>query len=126
MVLSTISPNFPGGFPGVLEILEHIFLLESIHTGPKTVMLIAHQLTVMSNVFNGITLPNSGISVDVIDYFAMQHEVSAIDPIFAKLRFFIGFHHLVRIKGDSAKTCSISSTEPAEEPVSSGQVHSEE
>ena len=52
-------------------------------------MAISHELVVLRESFNGLTLPDRFIAGDVIDRPALQHIEPAVDPALVTMRLFL-------------------------------------
>ena len=70
------------------RIVEDLFFAHGIHALPVTFMAVGHQLTVGSQIDEGVLFEHHLVVGDIFHHFGLEHEERTIDPAFADLRLF--------------------------------------
>src|SRR5262249_11549301 len=68
-------PDLPGRFATVPEFVQHVFLFQRVHAGPKPIVLIAHQFPILRHVFDRIPLPDGLIAIDIVQGTTVEEEI---------------------------------------------------
>ena len=70
-----------------MHVVQRLFILERVHTGPKAVVFVGHQLAVLNEPLKR-PFHQLRLVVQIVEYFLLENVVAAVDSNIGALNIF--------------------------------------